>query len=86
MTDSNLCLATFGINVDEPALLETNILSVIDASCYNSQDGAIDIRVDGGTAPFTASVYDNGFNLLYDTVFLVCQFFVLFLEQVFMIL
>ena len=69
VTDSNLCLATFGINVDEPALLETNILSVIDASCYNSQDGAIDIRVDGGSAPFTASVYDNGFNLLYDTVF-----------------
>ena len=69
VTDSNMCLGTFGIIIAEPALLETNVLSVTDASCYNAQDGAIDVRVDGGTAPFTASVYDNGFNLLYDTVF-----------------
>ena len=70
VTDSNSCLGTLsGINVNEPALLEVNVLSVTDASCYDALDGAIDIRVDGGTAPFTASVYGNGFNLLYDTVF-----------------
>ena len=69
VTDSNSCLGNFGIIITEPPLLETNVLGVTDASCYNSQDGAIDLRVDGGTAPYTASVYDNGFNLLYDTVF-----------------
>ena len=69
VTDSNSCIGTFGIIITEPSLLETNVLNVTDASCYGTQDGAIDIRVDGGTAPFTASVYDNGFNLLYDTVF-----------------
>ena len=69
VTDSNLCLSTFGITLSQPNLLEASVLSVTDASCYNAQDGGIDIRVDGGTAPFTASIYDNGFNLLYDTLF-----------------
>ena len=69
VTDSNSCIGTFGIIITEPSLLETNVLNVTDASCYGAQDGAIDIRVDGGTAPFTASIYDSGFNLLYDTVF-----------------
>ena len=69
VADSNMCLGTFGIIITEPALLETSVLNVIDASCYNAQDGAIDVRLDGGTAPFTASIYDNGFNLLYDTIF-----------------
>ena len=66
--------------ITEPALLEANVLSVTDASCYDAQDGGIDVRIDGGTAPFTASVYDNGFNLLYDTVFSSLSVFALFPE------
>lgn len=69
VTDSNMCSGSFGISITEPSVLEASALTVIDASCYNAQDGAINVRVDGGTAPFTASIYDNGFNLLYDTLF-----------------
>ena len=60
VTDANGCTGTVGIIISEPAnALVINIVNVENPSCYNANDGVIDITVDGGTAPYSY-VWSNG--------------------------
>ncbi len=52
VTDDNLCSALGSYNIVEPAVLTTSI-SVTDVSCFGSSNGALDLSVSGGVAPYS---------------------------------
>ena len=59
VTDQNNCQASSSavlINIAAPII---NTISVIDASCYNSATGSVDIEIQGGTPPYTY-LWSNG--------------------------
>jgi SprB repeat/Secretion system C-terminal sorting domain/FG-GAP repeat len=51
ITDANACSAAFTLNVTQPTQLSSTI-AVTNASCFAASDGALDITVTGGTAPY----------------------------------
>ncbi|PHI19841.1 hypothetical protein CEQ90_10635 [Lewinellaceae bacterium SD302] len=50
--DSNMCVATIAIDVDEPDAIVIEG-EVTDVTCGGDEDGAIDITVTGGTGDYT---------------------------------
>ena len=52
VTDSLACAATLSISVTEPANL-TSSIAITNVSCFAGSDGALDITVSGGTAPYS---------------------------------
>lgn len=52
ITDANGCEQRDSVQVSEPAPL-TLSLTVTNVTCSNASDGAIDLTVTGGTAPYT---------------------------------
>ncbi len=59
VTDANGCVAVDSLVVTEPDSLGVTLESLTDASCFNLEDGSIDISVRGGTAPYSFS-WSNG--------------------------
>ncbi len=53
VTDSNSCTATFSDTINEPLPISVNIDTIIDVSCNGLCDGAINITVTNGTAPYS---------------------------------
>jgi len=51
VTDANNCTASDSIVINEPDVLEANI-ATSNITCNGANDGAIDLTVTGGTAPF----------------------------------
>jgi len=59
ITDSHGCSLTTGaVEVSQPETLSIDVL-VTDVTCFEGDDGAIAVQVDGGTPPYTYS-WSNG--------------------------
>lgn len=58
ITDANGCERRDSVLISEPAVLSLST-TVTSISCYNSNDGAIDVTVNGGT-PNYAYLWSNG--------------------------
>jgi gliding motility-associated-like protein len=56
--DSNGCLSTESITIDEPIAL-SYLYIVEDVTCYDEQDGKIELYPTGGVAPYTISWFDG---------------------------
>jgi len=52
VTDANGCTATESVEVTEPAVLTASGVAT-NVSCNGGNDGALDLTVTGGTAPYT---------------------------------
>ena len=50
--DVNGCIASNNITVNEPSVLSFSIIGT-DAGCYGGADGAADLTISGGTAPYS---------------------------------
>ncbi|MCC6722985.1 MAG: T9SS type A sorting domain-containing protein, partial [Saprospiraceae bacterium] len=60
VTDANGCSNTLGIiPLEEPAVLEANLVNLEGIACHNGSEGAIDIEVNGGTLPYSF-LWTNG--------------------------
>ncbi|PCJ82083.1 MAG: hypothetical protein COA57_13695 [Flavobacteriales bacterium] len=58
ITDSNLCSATFSVNVSNtgaPLVID----SITSVTCYSYSDGVLSVSISGGTPPYTYS-WNNG--------------------------
>ena len=58
ITDTNGCTKSDYITVNEPDTLEVTA-TVIDANCFNSNDGKILLTTNGGTPPYNENWYGN---------------------------
>lgn len=64
--DANGCTYTDSFVVNEPAAI--NITAVVtDVQCFGADDGAIDVTVTGGTAPYTDYTWSPGAGKNEDT-------------------
>ena len=59
MTDANQCVTTFEVTLDEPDEIIVDV-EKSNLSCYDANDGIIDLSVTGGVAPYTYSWSDLG--------------------------
>ncbi|WP_103867363.1 T9SS type A sorting domain-containing protein [Aquimarina sp. I32.4] len=59
VSDSKGCRTTGTINIEQPNGLEAMIINQIAPTCYQGNDGYIDIQAQGGTPPYTFS-WDSG--------------------------
>jgi gliding motility-associated-like protein len=53
ITDANGCQVGQGGTITEPSAITITVDNVVNASCLNSPDGAIDVTVAGGTPGYT---------------------------------
>ncbi|WP_319479246.1 PKD-like domain-containing protein [uncultured Draconibacterium sp.] len=60
VTDANGCTTSTSVSISEPAnALAISTANVENPSCYDANDGVIDITVEGGTSPYSY-VWSNG--------------------------
>jgi len=60
VTDDNGCTAdTLSATIDEPDTLQLDTAIVTDVSCFDQEDGSIDISVSGGTPPYSYNWSNN---------------------------
>jgi gliding motility-associated-like protein len=55
VTDANGCTVTLSDSVAEPPALAAAVPVITDASCNTTPDGAVNITISGGNAPYTYS-------------------------------
>jgi gliding motility-associated-like protein len=64
VTDANGCFVGSSVTLSQPEKVELNIAAISDyngfgVSCFNSNDGSIDVNTTGGILPYTYS-WNNG--------------------------
>ena len=59
VTDSNGCVLNASTVITQPANSIGLQLTAINASCFGSSDGSIDLTIQGGTSPYTIN-WNNG--------------------------
>ena len=59
VTDDNGCTSTESIDIIEPDELNFSLVLQNDISCFNENDGSININVSSGTSPYSFS-WNNG--------------------------
>lgn len=59
ITDSNDCTKSASYEIEQPDLIEINLVYLNHETCFASNDGEISISISGGTNPFNA-VWSNG--------------------------
>jgi len=60
ISDANGCTLSADVTVGQPAQLVADVV-VTDVSCFGGSDGAIDVTVSGGVAPYSFSWNDGAF-------------------------
>ncbi|MNK10931.1 bacterial transduction protein [compost metagenome] len=58
--DSLGCFTLVNLAVDEPTALQTGLVDTLQEICVNDDNGAIEIEISGGTAPYFTSLDANG--------------------------
>lgn len=58
--DSKGCYKEITIAVTEPNALQATVVDVLQEICVDDDNGAIEIAVTGGTAPYSTSLSENG--------------------------
>ncbi|MCC5654590.1 T9SS type B sorting domain-containing protein [Nostoc sp. XA013] len=58
--DSKGCYKEVTIAVTEPNALQATVVDVLQEICVDDDNGAIEIAVTGGTAPYSTSLSENG--------------------------
>lgn len=59
VTDKNGCIETLKVELKEPDELKIDF-NKVDVSCFNGNDGSIDVNPSGGVAPYTYTWSDFG--------------------------
>jgi gliding motility-associated-like protein len=59
VTDKNGCIETLKVELKEPEELKIDF-NKVDVSCFNGNDGSIDVNPTGGVAPYTYTWSDFG--------------------------
>ncbi|REK07624.1 MAG: T9SS C-terminal target domain-containing protein [Bacteroidetes bacterium] len=60
VTDANGCTVSCSLTVSEPPPLTANCLITNSISCNGGNDGAVNVQVNGGTAPYVVSGATSG--------------------------
>ncbi|HRE98520.1 MAG TPA: SprB repeat-containing protein, partial [Flavobacteriales bacterium] len=53
VTDDNACTSTLSVSITEPAVLAAVVATATQPSACGATDGALDVAVTGGVAPYT---------------------------------
>ena len=59
--DSEGCEIIASIEIEQPSLLEITSTNVTEVSCYNADDGSIELIAQGGVSPYEYSIDCNSY-------------------------
>ncbi|MEW2920627.1 T9SS type B sorting domain-containing protein [Muricauda sp. ANG21] len=57
--DRNGCFMTFQFEILQPEPLEAEAINIMHEVCFNSADGAFELQITGGTAPYETALNSN---------------------------
>jgi gliding motility-associated-like protein len=59
ITDANNCTTQVPVNITQPAILSSNLISQTNVSCFGGNDGQVNAGALGGTLPYSFSLNGN---------------------------